>query len=363
MVTVLADDQPLGWLLADVAEQCGLGVVVPRGVEAELVTASYIDAPAMRVFEDLVGPLGLVPMVVDDTVIFVAADKYQHDLVMLHPQGLPLVDLLELVKAIAAKAAVPGEVFSVGDRVAVLAPSAMIDSLLEHLAPHLAYEPDQWMIDAVFLSVSSRVAQAMGVTGSASGRVVAGVDTRESEADLARSGADIVAALEVLAEFSSSASDVEVLTHLRVPVVEGSTMTLQQGDQVPVPKRTVSISGVVETTGFDVISTGIQLSIEAARLGDALRVLLTPTVSAVSGVVADIPVVTTSTVTTVAVLESSEWTLISGLDALERRRDVPGVSLLGSHRQSAADARTVVLIRATRSRAGGERVQWQPLER
>ena len=106
------------------------------------------------------------------------------------------------------------------------------------------------------------------------------------------SGAAAAGALNSILSSAYNSTDSRVIAQPLLILRDGATAKIQNGDDIPVPKKTVSGYGVVQTTGFDTIKAGLQVEVTvreetAARCQAAIVVDL----SQVTGQVEDVPIV------------------------------------------------------------------------
>lgn len=142
-------------------------------------------------------------------------------------------------------------------------------------------------------------------------------------------GSTMMGYIELLGLLSAdeSSSDVRLVTMCRLHVIEGEDATLQVGEEVPVPQKTVSSEGTVTTTGYTYVQSGVDLSVKVrSEPSGALRVYVTPEVSTITRYVGETPVKVRHRIESAAVVESGGVFVLGGFNKLRvggRRSGIP----------------------------------------
>lgn len=347
-------------ILLDLAAQAQVAVVVPPIAEETVLSVEFSDIDAEDAFKSVAERLGMVAQFEKGMVQLREPRTVAQAVTAIRSGFEEAPDLARVLeKHLGARATVQ----PMGDRVFVSGDDDTVQRV-ESVRPFVDIGPDGWLLEVVVVQLSERFASAIGLSWSMSGQVRSILGDESLLADGAFTGLAALAAVEMIAEASESSREAALLTSARLFVLEGQDASLQQGDVIPIPRRTVSNFGVVETTGFDYVNTGFTLRVSAKRVPGGVRLALEPSLSSVTGFVEQAPIVTTSRVSSSVVVVSGEWLVLSGLESstLDREESgIPGVGgapWFGREGINSSSGRVAVLVKATRVFASsGERIQ------
>jgi type II secretory pathway component GspD/PulD (secretin) len=150
------------------------------------------------------------------------------------------------------------------DRVVVRATGEDLERC-RRLAEQLEVGPDGWQVEVRLVLVTESLQREIGLGASigATGRVAGGWGP-----DAAPYQAYLNAAAEVVLQASEDGRRAAILTDAVLHVLEGGDVRLQQGDVIPVPRRSVSSEGVVQVIGYDQVDTGVVVKVACRRVPD-----------------------------------------------------------------------------------------------
>lgn len=177
-----------------------------------------------------------------------------------------------------------GTVQAVGDSLVVRDLRVGMDQA-SRVIPALVGARGQWLVEVRLVEFTRQGARELGLDWSQLGEVRVGVSSDGVFAGVAR--AELAAMLA--AEETDTAA--RLINFSRLHVVEGSDASMQVGQTVPVPIKTVSDAGTVTTTDYREIDTGVLLEVGIRSEPDGLlRLRLKPELSQISGFVDGIPI-------------------------------------------------------------------------
>jgi len=350
-VSVSAIAAPAEGVLLDLGLEAKVNVLVPPKIAEVLVTAELADVPAQQAFELIAEQLKHVAVFSDGVVNFIDITESVRRFIVLDA-GFTDTGLAE-----TALRSVVGEgatVTRLGERVVVAGSDQQLDAA-RRLAVAFQSGADGWLVEVRVVALSKRFRQELGVDFTMGGGVGVSMDAatgHRSPAAVPVFGARASVLVDAVLKAAADGSDARLLRNGRLFVLEGSDASLQQGDVVPVPRRTVSDAGTVQTVGYDRIETGFNLAIKAKRVPGGVELKLRPSLSSIASFVEQAPVTSESSVECTAMVRSGDYVVLSGLEATdlqERVNGIAGASWLGAaDKFDIADASLVVLLRATR---------------
>lgn len=356
-VTLIAVDMSIRDAALEVARQARVSVIAPAS-EAT-VSVELVDVSAEEAFRRIGEAAELGVSYRDGIVSYTGAQDDREVFAIIDPG---YVTTQEAEDAFSTILAAEGEVRSVGGRIAYGGTREGLRRALD-VANGFRSGPDGWLLRVVVFEVSDRVERELGVDLSVGasfdatgGDVAQPVDTPFLAPALA--GIRAAFAVAALAQLSETGTESRIRTTGTLYLLEGEPARLNQGDRVPVPRRTVSPEGTVETTGFDYIDTGFTLDAQGTRVPSGLRLELAPTLSAVTGFVEDAPIFAQRSVEGVVIVDSGQWVILSGLSRLESSRNTSGVPGLPStyltdlRRDSLSSSSIVIAVHVQRVTRG-----------
>lgn len=238
-----------------------------------------------------------------------------------------------------------------GDRVA-LGPEAPYEAA--DLLRKLNATPSTWILDVLLVELNASTARDIGLGWSIGATLSARVDTGTGldETTGPILGAKAAAVAEVVARLSAESSLAKLSHRGTLYLIDGEPATLNQGDTIPVPQRTVSPEGTVSVTGFTQIQTGFTLTATATQAEEIVRLELEPTVSEVAGfVLNEAPIVLSRSLQSVALVRPGGWLVIGGFDRVSERESAVGINtsspLTSAQRRSDESVTIIMLVRLT----------------
>ncbi|HEX2837836.1 MAG TPA: hypothetical protein VHN77_06880, partial [Phycisphaerales bacterium] len=354
-VTVESQGEALEIVLQQVASDAGVSIVMPTGSLGPC-NVTLLDVPLRDAVVAMSRGNGFYAAC-DGQLIRISRPEDTVSVPAVIPAGFDSPE--DFVSALTTVLGAGAKVQKVGDRVVVLTTAENVQNV-KALVRDLSIGPDGWVLDVRVVQVSDVLRQELGIdwrVGASFGAAAqAGVGIDE---DVGNVGARVVAGAAVDALFKAARSSTEAsfVTEATAYLVEGREVNIQQGDVVPVPMRTVSDQGTVTVTGFRDVATGFEMKCKGRRVDAGLLLEVAPKISNVSGFVEGAPIISQRKVESIVVLQSGQWTLVSGLEQREWNRDaraLPNMAWAGKYNNT-NDARrsTVVLVRAVRVFAAG----------
>jgi Flp pilus assembly secretin CpaC len=334
-----------------VAEDAGLNLALSGG-ESGQVQATMIDVPADVALNELGRMVGLVAVIENELVRFIAPDQASSEVAVI-ANGVTDAEVIEEV----LKVSLPGaEAVAANGRVAVVGSRAQLTQAMA-INEALQGGRDGWLVDVQLVQASQLLSRSLGIgtTIDASANVGAAAGLTDGGPRVADASIGLAVAAQAVLTAVETQTDAKLITTGSVFVMEGGSGSINQGESVPIPQRTTSPEGTVSVSGFTFVDTGFLVDVGATRLVDG-RVLLnvSPELSNVTGFVEDAPTIARSRVESTLILEDGQWSVLSGLDSeavLRSGSGLPGRSRAffgGASTDQAERDRLLVLVRARR---------------
>lgn len=345
-VTIDAWELPFSDVCMDLASQLRITVVPPAEAQTP-ITLSMYNVPAQQAADALAALVGLSAVYADGILRFSKEPETQF--VLIDPGHEDPKQLLDLVGSIVGNDGVPR---LVGQRIAVVAPLASLGKLSQ-LQQQLLTGADGWELTVLLFSVNTSLARNLGISATASGVATIGgrIDTDGLPDGVTPLRLNAAATVGALFEASQGNRHASLVTNGSLRLLEGTSAKLQQGEVVPVPRRTVSDAGTVTVVGYDRVESGFTLEASARRVPGGVRLELNPTISSITGYVEGSPILAQRALTASVVMESGEWMLLSGLEttsASSESTGLPGVPALNDSRRINDRSTLLLAVRVVR---------------
>lgn len=338
---------PASDVLLDVGAQAGVSILPPPKASTQLITASFLDAPAETVIRHIASSFGLTPLFNQGVVTF-GDGASSGTFLLLDPGYESPHDLVEIIRAVSGDNAVAKVV---GQRVALVVPAAQVERISQ-LETQLRTGADSWELTVLVFDASNGFLRDLGLSATASASGTLGIRSdNDGLGNLEPIQARLNAAVNALYTATESSRRASLVTHGTLLIMEGESATLSQGEVIPVPMRTVTDQGTVTVTGFESVRSGFILNAKARRVPTGVRLDINPTLSSVTGYIEGRPVLAERSMSATVVLDTGDWVIMSGLDLVSHstdRQGMPGVSFLQSTSRRSDRSTLVLAIRAVR---------------
>lgn len=353
-MSVSAEAEPFGIVVADMAYEAGVDVVVGEAIRGKAVTVDLESVTFEVAVRALAREAEAVADYRDGIVVFDAEGSFVEAWTVIQSSYLLGQEMADAVRLVIGS---EGEVQPVGPDRVVVAGSRAAVRRAEQFERQLSGGPAGWLLDVLVVEVSTGVARELGlgwtVGGTARVEAATGAGTLTRGGQVAGAEAALVA--EVVGQLVEDNRDAQIVNRGTLYLLEGTDARLLQGDRLPIAKRQTSPEGTVAITGFEYVDTGFELEAEGRSVPGGLRLELRPSISEVTGFVADeAPILVERSVDATVVLSHGEWLVLSGLERWSERRDASGLPgargwLLGQSSTVQVDTTILlVMVRATR---------------
>ncbi len=168
-----------------------------------------------------------------------------------------------------------------------------------------------------------------------------------------RSKLDSLGAFNAVLKSARSNSRYEIIAEPMMLITDGGSGSIQDGETIPIPRRTVSDSGTVNTTGYDYVETGVVVNTGLREMSStAATCQIEIKMTQVTSYVDSAPITSGQTFKTTAVLESGGTYLVGSLSRQSQNNDRSG-AFVNTFRTTKDNASNVeIWLRCYRIRGG-----------
>lgn len=317
--------------------ETGIAVICEDELDERTVSLDVVDLPAIEVLGTLARRYG-VDMTGSGRLYFLGEiRKADKGYLVRKVSRLQADDLREAIQLMVTE---NGDVRVFTDGLVVVADRVQVLDKIHRLLDEIQSAPaDSWVVQLHIINISDRASREIGLDVEHLVELSANLAAGSAIPDTV-SNWDVGAALTGTIRAASTASDSTILSEPLFVLLDGETATINQGERVPIPRRTVSDSGTVTTVGYDFLQTGITLEVTIRDAGDGqARLGLDVDLSLISGFVEEAPIVNSLGGTTDAFLASGGSYLLLALrrDLEDGSSEGPGIPTLF---KSSTDAST-----------------------
>lgn len=262
-LTFSAKSMPLSVFSRLISDRFGIGVAFSDKLSNSSITAEFKNSDLSSVFIVLSRQLGVDFVQIGNT--FYLGELKDDDRCILvrrvfSYEDLSIKNLLSSLVSSKGKADVlPGGVCVIVDSDFVI--RRISDSLDSLDSVNLS----SWIVQIYFLVLRKDALAEAGLSMSTSGTISYNISENELELKDFR--------IEGLLSGIINSSYADLYASPMLILRDGIEGNWKDGQRVPIPKKTVSDSGTVTTSGFDYINTGLQLtaSVRQSRVGGYLK--------------------------------------------------------------------------------------------
>jgi len=146
----------------------------------------------------------------------------------------------------------------VGDRVEVL---ERLDSLLDRVE---SSDSPAWVVQLYLVSIGDQEAADLGVDAVPAADIALAFAAASQGGSFA--SATLTGGLDAVLRASRETSGISVVANPTFYMADGGTVNYSRGNRVPIPRRSVSDQGTVQTVGFDLIDVGLSVQCQLREL-------------------------------------------------------------------------------------------------
>ncbi len=319
----------------------GFRVLVPPEARRLPMTGRFIDVPVTEVLDSLASVISPEARVFKRPGYIYVGPPTEADY-QLSSYVVPSADANEWSEVYRLAASGGAVVSAVGDTLVVRDTAAGTERVAE-LHESISDTRNQYSLDVVFVELTQSRAKELGVEFTLDGfsnlgRLASGGMSSAFEAVLS---GNIIGR----GSTTDSAQYEAVTLHL----VEGEPASLQIGDSINVPTRTVSPEGTVTDSGYQTFETGTQLSVVAHGINSGrVRLDIEPELSVVRELVNGLPTISRRRFESSAFVGLDSVLVLGGLSrqvGFQGDRLFPGSNLTTSRNVRDDQTRLFVFLR------------------
>ena len=343
-ITLSTKSMPMAEFLRYIADTAGISIVCDQSLDAQVVSVNVTETDVEDVLSAVARRAG-VDITEQGGLFYLGALKPQDRAILVRKvKRLTADEIRDMVQTLASEvgrvsASADGLVV-VGDRVRVLQNIHSMFSQVERA------ETNTWVLQMYLISGSNTSARELGLDTSA---------TLDIAATLAnsRSKVDALGAFNAVLKSARSNSRYEIIAEPMMLITDGGSSSIQDGETIPIPRRTVSDAGTVNTTGYDYVETGVVVNTGLREMSStAATCQIEVRMTQVTSYVDSAPITSGQTFKTTAVLESGGTYLVGSLSRQSQNNDRSGafVNTFKATKDSAANVE--IWLRCYRIKGG-----------
>ena len=343
-ITLSTKSMPMTDFLRYVADTAGISIVCDQSLDNQLVNVNVVNTDVQDVLSAVARRAG-VDITEQGGVFYLGTLKPQDRAILVRKvKRLTADEIKDMVQTLASEvgrvAASTDGLVVVGDRVRVLQNINSMFTQVEHA------QTNTWILQMYLISGTNTSARELGMDTTA---------TLDIAATLAnsRSKLDSLGAFNAVLKSARSNSRYEIIAEPMMLITDGGSSSIQDGETIPIPRRTVSDSGTVNTTGYDYVETGVVVNTGLREMSStAATCSLEIKMTQVTSYVDSAPVTSGQTFKTTAVLESGGTYLVGSLSRQSSNNDRSGafINTLKSTKDNATNVE--IWLRCYRIKGG-----------
>ncbi len=324
LLTVASDAMQLREFVRLVAQKAEVSIVVEDDLDERLVSVDVRDQPVSDVLSAVARRLGVQVSRTGD-LYFLGELRAEDKGVLVRRVGrLNKEDLLLAVKTLTSENGrvvvdVDG-LLVVGDRVEVL---RRVEELIDRIQ---SAEAKAWVVQLYVVGLSRRAIDDLGIDFAPALDVAVTYATAADPAAIF----NLNAALSTLLSYEQSSGEVATLAAPTFVVRDGDEARTFVGETIPVPKRSVGVSGNTATVEFVEVEAGLDVFVSVREVGQRQGLLKVEIDrSRIKGFVEESPIITSERFSTTAVVNAKGVYLLGELQRGDFESSTGGSFRLG----------------------------------
>lgn len=315
-ITLTASDMPLQEFLRHLADEGGISIVCDQRLDDQRVNLDVANTDIRDVLSVLARRFG-VDITEQGNVFYIGSLQAQDRAILVRKvKRLSSSEIKQMVQTLNSEigkvAAAEDGLTVIGDRVRVL---QNINSMLEQVE---RAQTNTWILQMYLISGTDSTSRELGFDTTATFDIAATLASSKSKVDT-------FGAFNAVLRSARSNSRYEIMAEPMMLITDGGKSSIQDGETVPIPRRTVSDSGTVNTTGYDYIKTGIVINTALREMSASSATCnFDIEMTQVTSYVDSAPVTSGQTFQTTAVLESGGTYLVGSLSRQSSNKDRTG---------------------------------------
>jgi len=349
LLTMSTREMPLLSWLRWLSDKEGISIVCDASLDDKPITIDVVNAPLADVLTSVARRLG-VDLTQQGNLYYIGILKPEDRGVLVRKvRRLSAEDLQSAIEVLLsdigrAKSYTDG-LLIVGDRVRVL---QRIHSMLDQIE---GAESNTWIIQLYLLSRQNRFEKQTGFDSATSLDIAATFASKSVTETTAPAAFEysLSGALKALLQASRSRNDNSLIAEPMFLLLDGSSANITDGETTPLPRKTVSDSGTVTTSGYDYVQSGINISASLREVSPKTAACkISISITAISGFVEDAPVTTGQKFETTVVLQSCGVYLLGELTRKDTSANSSGSLFTTLRKKNRNDGKIQVWLKCYR---------------
>ncbi len=315
-ITLSTKAMPMTDFLRYVADTAGISIVCDQAIDALPVNVNVTETAVEDVLSAVARRAG-VDITEQGGVFYLGALKPQDRAILVRKvKRLTADEIKDMVETLASEvgrvAASTDGLVVVGDRVRVLQNIHSMFSQVEQA------RTNTWILQMYLISGTNSASRELGFDTTATLDIAATLASSKSKLDS-------LGAFNAVLKSARSNSRYEIIAEPMMLITDGGSGSIQDGETIPIPRRTVSDSGTVNTTGYDYVETGVVVNTGLREMSStAATCQIEIKMTQVTSYVDSAPITSGQTFKTTAVLESGGTYLVGSLSRQSQNNDRSG---------------------------------------
>lgn len=344
-LTISAVNMPLQKFLRWASDKTGASIICDQNIDQSPVTIDVKNTPLADILSAVARRMS-VDLTQQGELYFIGSLKPEDKGVLVRKVRRLGSDecsqaINVLLSDIGRVAAYSDGLIVVGDRVRVL---QSIHTMIDQIE---SAESNTWIIQLYLVSMQESFSKSLGVESDLVLDMAATFAT--SAAGAAATQQKSAFALSAILRNTKQTGNANIIAQPLMLLNDGGQSTFQDGETIPIPKRTTSDAGTITTTGYDYIESGIIIDTKIREVSaKTAKCDLSIDLTTVSGYVETAPILTGQKFTTSAVLESGGVYLLGSMSRKGTSTDKSGPGIATLFKKSKSESTIQIWLRCFR---------------
>lgn len=344
LLTLSVTGMPLSRFLQYITNKYGISIICDQNLDASPVTVDVVDTDIGDMLSAVARRFN-VDITEQGNLYYLGNLKPEdRGFLVRKVRRLQSADIKNVLTSLSSE---QGRVFVSSDGLVVVGDRVRVLQRMATMLDDVEKQPSNtWIVQLYLISTSDVVSKNIGFETS---------NSIEVSAVFADNTARFVSdgSFKAMLKAARESSEYGIVAEPMMLMVDSGSSTIEDGEKIPIARRTVSDAGTVTTTGYDYVNTGINITAGIREMSPTqASCSLSVDLTQVSGYVESSPITSGQTFKTTAVLQSGGTYLVGSMSKKSETHTKSGAFFNSNFKKSKNDGAIMIWLRCYRIQGG-----------
>jgi len=323
-ITLNIKDMPMKEFLTHVSELTDISVISEDNLDEKLVSIDVVDTSIDEVLSAVARRFGVDIITQGDLYYLGQLSSIDRGFLVRKVRRLSAENIEKIVSSMNSDV---GRAFVNSDGLIVVADSLRVLKQINNMLNHVERLPaNSWILQMYLITTTDKKTREYGfdVTADYDASLITELDTSAALRNTSKIVAD--GEFRAILRAARNSSHYNILAEPMMLLVDGGKASIRDGEKIPIAQTTVSDSGTVSITGYDIIDTGILVSAGLREMSPSSASCdLEIEITQVTGYNESYPVTSGQTFSSTTILESGGTYLVGSISKKSSAKESSGI--------------------------------------